>query len=67
MLKVLSRPLDAFWVLKRLWQPSVAQEGQPTSWALSVKDKEQLSEFSVIELNSLLCLAAAACFSRPQV
>ena len=67
MLQVLSRPLEAFRVLKKLWQPSVAQEGQPTSWALSVKDKEQLSEFSSIEFIPFLCLAAAACISRPQV
>lgn len=43
MPQVLNRLLDPIWVLKKLWQPSVAQEGQPTSWALSVKDKEQLS------------------------
>ena len=67
MLQALNRLLEAIWVLRRLWQPSVAQEGQPTSWALSVKDKEQLSKFSSIKLNSLLCLPAAACISRPQV
>ena len=59
MPQVLLRLLDALWVFKKLWQPSVAQEGQPTSWALSVKDKEQLSELSSIKL----FLAVPACSS----